>query len=411
MASASVSTANIESAPAQHPLRNRNVQLLLTGNTISFLGDECYLVALPWLVLQMTGSAVAMGTILMAAAIPRLLFMLAGGAVTDRVSPRKIMITTASARTIVVALIAALVWYHVLRMWELYALSFAFGVTDAFAAPASGAYLPSLVKREQLPAANSLFQSTAQLTTIAGPAPAGLLIRACGLAWAFIVDAISFLFIIAAMWILPDPPPAASPARKAFWPSIREGIAYVAKDVPLRTLLLVAAVMNFCVSGASTVGLAYLAKTKLGSPTSYGTTISTMAAGALIGSLLAGIWHIHRRGVAILLACGSIGVSMATLGFLESLWSIAVALVIQGVAAGLANVHTIAWIQQRIEPAMRGRVMSVVILAVHGLLPASLAAAGILIAWSLKWMFVVSGLAMAITAAGAALQKPVREIR
>src|SRR5215472_12033399 len=103
MATAIASTTNVPATPAQHPLRERNFRLLLTGSTISLLGDQCYLVALPWLVLQMTGSSVAMGTILMAAAVPRSVLMLIGGAVTDRVSPRKVMMTTASARTVLVA--------------------------------------------------------------------------------------------------------------------------------------------------------------------------------------------------------------------------------------------------------------------------------------------------------------------
>src|SRR5439155_14972716 len=89
--------------------------------------------------------------------------------------------------------------------WELYALAVAFGVADAFAVPAQTAYMPSLLKREQLVAARSVSQSTAQMTTIVGPVPAGFMIKTLGVAWAFFADAISFLFIIGALWKLPDP--------------------------------------------------------------------------------------------------------------------------------------------------------------------------------------------------------------
>jgi len=411
MATAIASTTNVPATPAQHPLRERNFRLLLTGSTISLLGDQCYLVALPWLVLQMTGSSVAMGTILMAAAIPRAVLMLLGGVLTDRISPRKIMMSTASARTIFVGVIGALVWFHILHIWELYALSFAFGVADAFAIPAGQAYLPSLVKREQLVAANSVFQSTAQLTTIGGPAPAGLLIRAFGVAWAFILDAISFLFIIGALWMLPDPAQAPAGARKAMWASIAEGIGHVRKDVALRSLVLVIAVMNFCIAGPGAVGIAYLVKTRLGSPTAYGLAVSALAAGGLMGALLAGVWRVRQRGVLILSSCVAIGLCLATLGFAGRLWSVAGTLLLMGVTAGLANVQIIAWIQQRIEAAVRGRVMSVVMLAALGLTPISLALAGIVIAWSLKWMFVIGGSAMVMVAAAAALHKQVREIQ
>src|SRR5271163_521068 len=230
MASASVLPAAASVPTVEHPLKNASYRLWLTGGTISFLGDQFYLVALPWLVLQQTGSAVAMGAILMAGAIPRAILMLIGGALSDRMSARKIMMGTAIARTFCVTVIGLLVWLRVLHTWELYALAFAFGVADAFAAPAQSAYIPSILKREQLVAASSVSQSTAQLTTIVGPVPAGFVIQAMGVAWAFFLDAISFLFIIGALWKLPDPP--KTPARKAIWQAIAEGISYVAKDVP-----------------------------------------------------------------------------------------------------------------------------------------------------------------------------------
>ncbi len=154
MAAATVSTANVLITAVEHPLRSPNYRLWLIGGTISLLGDQFYLVALPWLVLQQTGSAVVMGAIMMAGAIPRALLMLMGGAVSDRMSARKIMIATAMARTICVTVIAVLVWLRVLRTWELYALAVAFGVADAFAVPAQTAYMPSLLKREQLVAAD-----------------------------------------------------------------------------------------------------------------------------------------------------------------------------------------------------------------------------------------------------------------
>src|SRR5215467_12605207 len=121
----------------EHPLRNRNFRLLWMGNSVSWMGDQFYLVALPWLILETVRSSVALGTIMMAAAIPRGVLMLMGGAVSDRFSPRKIMIATAWARTVLVATIGVLVWIHAAQLWQLYVLAFAFGSADAFYAPAS----------------------------------------------------------------------------------------------------------------------------------------------------------------------------------------------------------------------------------------------------------------------------------
>jgi len=410
MAAVTASTPTASTPATEHPLRNPQYRLWLIGGTISFLGDQFYMVALPWLILQQTGSAVAMGTVMMAGSIPRALLMLMGGAVSDRISARKIMMTTATARTICVAIIAILLWFRILHMWELYALAIAFGIADAFAAPAGTAYLPSLLKPEQLVAASSLGQSTAQLTAIAGPIPAGFVIKQMGVAWAFFVDAVSFLFIIGALWKLPDPPKSQAP-RKAVLPAIAEGIAYVVRDVPLRSLMLLATMMNFCFFGPVSIGLTYMTKTRFGSPAILGALMSAVAAGSVLGALLAGVWKIRRRGILMLLVAAALAPCLGSIGLMERLWPLAVVLFTIGVLAAFMNVHIGAWVMQRIDAAVRGRVASVLMLASFGIMPISFALAGFLIAWNLKFTFLIAGLAMLVTAAGASLQKPVREIK
>jgi MFS family permease len=299
---ASIAVNASQPSKQQHPLRDPQFRLLWAGSSISLLGDQFYLVALPWVILQLTGSAVAMGTILMLAAMPRAVLMLLGGVVSDRFSARKVMMTTASARTLLVGAVGILLWAHVLHLWHLYVLAFAFGTADAFAAPAASTFLPSILKKEQLLAANSVVQSTAQIATIAAPAPAGLVVKAFGAAWAFLIDAVSFLFIIGALWKLPDPPkPATAGTKKSsVVRSIAEGVRHVYRDVPLRSLMVLAGVMNFCLAGPMSVGLAYLTKQRFGSATAYGIVLSFLASGGLAGSLAAGLWRARRRGLVML---------------------------------------------------------------------------------------------------------------
>src|SRR4051812_3499184 len=95
-------------APSPHPLRDSRFRRLWAGSAISLAGDQFYLVALPWVVLQLTGSALAMGTILMTAAIPRAVLMLMGGAIADRTSPRRVLLATAAGRTVAVGAVAVL---------------------------------------------------------------------------------------------------------------------------------------------------------------------------------------------------------------------------------------------------------------------------------------------------------------
>jgi hypothetical protein len=361
-------------------------------------------------VLQITGSAIAMGTMLMTASIPRAVLMLMGGAIADRLSPRRILVGTATGRTIVVGAVGVLLWFHVLQLWELYVLGFAFGVADAFSLPAASAFLPSLLQREQLVAANSLMQTTAQLTTVIGPAPAGLVIKTMGAAWAFLADAVSFLFIIAALWTLPDPPRTTKANAPSMWQSVLEGIRYVRKDAALSSLMLLAAMLNVCISGPMSVGLAYMAKTRFGSPAAFGFALSSLAAGGLLGALLAGLVTVRRRGMLLLGTSAVIGVCLAVFGFLYSLVAIAAVLIVMAMSAAVTNIHLASWIQGRVDPAVRGRVVSVLMLSVIGLQPLSMAAAGVLAAWSLSGMFLLAGVALLAVTATGSLKQSVRDI-
>jgi MFS family permease len=396
---------------ARHPLRNPAFRLLWIGRTISNLGDQFYLVALPWLVLQLTNSGLALGTIMMTATIPVAVLMLVGGAVSDRFSPRKVWMATTSARTLSVTVVGLLVWLHALQLWHVYVLALLFGIADAFAVPAAQTFLPSLVDREQLPAANSVTQVTQQLTTIVGPAPAGLVIRALGVAWAFFIDAVSFLFVVAALWRLPDPQRSQTAAKKGLLHSIAEGLHYINSDTALRSLLILAAALNFCLSGPISIGLAWIAKQSFASPVAFSIFMSAVALGSLIGAALAGLYKPRRRGVTMIAVSVLIALSTGLLGLLAQVWLLAIVLVVMGAAAGFLNVHIIAWFQQRVEREMLGRATSVLMFAAVGLAPVSLLLAGLAVKWNLTAMFVSSASLMLLAAAVAALTKPVREIQ
>src|SRR5689334_5977762 len=135
-----------------NPLRVRNFQLLWIGEGISLLGDQFYLIALPWLVLQLTGSALALGTVLALASIPRAVFMLVGGAFVDRYSPRSVMFASNFARLILVGVLSVLVLTNTVRLEMLYVFALAFGLADAFYYPAQTAIVPQLLPEEQLQA-------------------------------------------------------------------------------------------------------------------------------------------------------------------------------------------------------------------------------------------------------------------
>jgi MFS family permease len=416
---ASSATTNVapESVPATsgHPLAIPHFRNLWMGSAVSVFGDQFYLVALPWLVLQLTGSSLALGAILMTAAVPRALLMLAGGALTDRFSSRRVLMTTASVRTVLVGAVAVLVWLKVIHLWHVYALSLLFGVADAFSFPAGSALIPTLVASQQLPAANSLFASTAHLSGMLGPAPAGIVVKAWGIAQAFLLDAISFLFVIAALWRIPEPlrqtTAATASRRPSVLHSIREGLHYVINDSTLRSLMLIIASLNLCVSGPISVGLATMAKFRFGSATAFGTLLSCFSGGALAGMLLAGIVkRPPRRGLLLVGISFLMGLGMLAIGLSYRLVPIAVTLALMGVGAGYVNVQIVSWMQARVDRQVLGRVMSVVMFSAVGLLPISLLVAGAVAQKHLGALFLGAGVLLLSVGIVTGLTSGVRQI-
>lgn len=375
---------------AGHALQNPHFRRWLAGNTISLLGDQFFLVALPWLVLGTLGSAATLGSLMVAAAIPRALLLLVGGVVTDRMSARWIMLTTALVRALCVALSGLLAATGGLHLAQLYLLVVAFGIADAFAMPAQSAYLPSLLRGDELVSGTGVSQSAAQLTSIVGPALAGITIAKLGIASAFYIDAVSFVVVIAALMRLPDPQRLVSPAHPLA--AMKQGVAYVLADAPLLAMLLMAMVVNLCVTGPLSVGIAALAKVQLGSASAYGMLLSAAAVGGLAGGLVAGVWKIRQRGRLILAGSAVLGLSLVGIGVWPSgmAW-LAGVLALIGCVAGLVNVHVGAWMMQRIDPSVRGRVSSVLILGSLGMAPLSMGLAGLASSANTSLVFLLAG--------------------
>src|SRR5947209_19670039 len=393
-----------------HPLRDRYFRLWFTGSTISLLGDQFYYVGLPWLVMQQTGSVMAMATMMMAGAIPRAVLMLFGGALSDRISPRKIMIMAALARTVFVVIIGMMVLLHVSCMWPMYVLAAAFGVADAFDAPAAQALLHFILEPKQLVAASSVSRVRTQLTSIVGPAPAGFVVRVMWPSWAFFLDAVSFLFVVGTLIHLPDPPRVQTEKRPLLH-SVFEGFHYIGKDVQLRSVVLLSLTMNLCITGPTLLGLTYLANARFGSAAIMGIMLSFFAAGSLIGALLAGIFKLRRRGIMVILVSLTLVSQLAAMALVSSRWTITSILLVMGISTGLANVHAMAWIMERMDATVRGRVSSVLMLCSVGIVPISMFLAGFLLAISLKFMFLLAAFILLLVTLVVAAQAEVRRIQ
>jgi MFS family permease len=403
------------------PLAVRDFRLLWIGESISLLGDQCYLVALPWLALQLTGSGLALGTVMMAAAIPRAVFMLLGGALSDRFSPRTLLLASNAVRALLTTMITALILTGAVRLWHLYILSVAFGVVDAFFYPAFRAFIPRLLDEESLQAGNSLTQGSLQLSLMAGPAPAGYLISAFGIATAFGFDAATFAVATFMLWLMKtgretiNPQPLPGPQAKAaggILSLIGEGVRYSWKNPVIRAIIFMIAAINFSFAGPFIIGLASLADRRFeAGPEAYGTMLSAWGAGALLGTLLAGVaGRTRHRGLLFTGMTVGLGAGLVMLGVIANVWAASIVIALMALGSGFVNVGMLSWLQTSTEPAMLGRVMSLLMFAAVGLAPMSFAIAGALVDLNTTVMFASAGAIILLTAALSISSKPLRTL-
>jgi hypothetical protein len=388
-------------------LRIRNFRLLWIGEAISVFGDHFYIVALPWLVLQLTGDALAMGAVLALAAVPRALLMLVGGALSDRFPPRNIMFASNLARFILVSLLAGLVFINGVEMWMIYTLAILFGIADAFLYPAHSTMMPQLVQKDFLRTANSLMQAMYMLTMLAGPVLAGLLIVALGdgrnkganmqgIAAALALDAISFLASLLTLALINQPRAEASRGKESILESIRSGLTFVWNDIPLRAFFFVVAAVTFFFDGPFLIGVPLLADTCFPEgAVAYGAILSARGLGSLLGAVLAGGLpqpHPKRRGAVLLALAGGMGIGLALLGISSSTNFAAVIGLAVGAFNGYILVFLVTWVQSRPPEEFVGRLMSLLLFASTGLIPVSMALSGVVSRVDVAGLLVVSGL-------------------
>ncbi len=400
----------------------RDFRLLWASEAVSLVGDQFHLIAMSWLVISLTGSGLALGTVLIAVGVPRAILLVPFGVLADRRPPRNLMLAAHLGRGAVVAVIAVLAAAGAASIPALVVLGALFGVADAIYMPAQQAFVPRVVSADRLPSANSLLQGTMQLTSIAGPPLAGLVIALTGTGIAFAVDAVSFVLAAGLITMLSagavvvtrarsqeapgfdpipgDPSAPSAEPGESFGAALRAGLSYVAGDPAIRTLMLLSLLLNLALSGPGAVGMAWLAQNRFDAgPVGLGVMEAGFASGALLGTILAGNASLDRQGRIVTAAVVAAGLATIAIGVLGWLLGAVTALFVLGLSIGYTNIVAISWLQARVEPALIGRVMSLVMLMGFGITPLSLGLAGVLIDANAAVMFVGSGLL--VVAAGA----------
>lgn len=422
---------NANETPKESPIkkvfRNRNFRLLWAGQGASLLGDQFEMIAAPWLVLKLTNDPLALGLVMALSSIPRALFMLLGGAITDRFSPRKTMLISDIARLGLTAAMAVIVFSGGIQIWMLYAFALLFGTIAGFFSPAAESMIPHVVDNESLQAGNSMMMGTAQLTTFVGPVLAGGLIalfstgaagststEMVGIALAFGLDALSFLASIVTLLKMSQKDSPVTKGEEDILTSIKSGIRFAANDSIIRVLFILVAAANLFFMGPILVGIPVMAQQRLAEgAAAFGLIVSAYGGGNLAGIIAAGSLPKPKASQLNLLLVAlitSFGLALASFAFVSSTWLAFAIMLVVGVGNGYFGITAFTLLQQRTPAEMLGRIMSLVLFANIGLAPVSQALAGLLIKLDPQGLFIGAGILMIGLAAWVALNRGARSL-
>jgi MFS family permease len=366
--------------------RHGKLALLITGQTLSRIGDFLYQVALAWWVLEKTNSGVAMGLVFLFSLAPTVLFVLLGGVLVDRLPRAKLLFFSDMGRGLVMGVIALLALSNRLELWMIYAGSVVFGFADAFFMPALQALVPQITPQEDLTSANALNSLSLQLGRVAGPAIGGVLVGFGGTTLAFGINAASFFMAgISIIPLLSIPAPARTEELEStpqhFLADVREGFQTVIASPVLWISILVFAFTNITLAGPFSVGMPFLVQDHLGGDEKLlGLLYAIFPIGYALSSLvLGGIKRLRYRGLLFCI-CGAIaGMGLGVFGLNVPLWVLIVSALLNGAALEVGGLTWTNILQEFVPEEKLGRVSSIDTLGSFVLLPLGFAVTGWLI--------------------------------
>lgn len=406
------------------PLADRGFLLLSIGQLASSVGDYCYAVALPWLVLSTRGGVLLLGTVLACYGVPRVLCIPIGGILADKFGSGTVMLIADLGRCVLVAVLAIFAMRRFDNLAMIGPVAAVIGAGEGFFLPGSFSIIPRILTPEKLQAGNALYSAIVEAGSVLGPVIGGILVASSGSALAFAVDAASFAISAAAlglMIVLRSSDPAAETAagrgdegEPAAAPEPDEPLTLwqmIRRSRVLQLILLVAIVLNLAFGGTFQVALPVLAHGKYGA-TGYGALVACFGVGAVLGSVAA----IKSNGIrrpALLVCCILLveALAISAVPFADSIVTTAVPILVFGACSTGSNIILITVMQKWAPGQLLGRIMGLVMLASIGSYPASVAIAGVLVRHlGTGPFFPAAGVILAVTVMFALTQRELRDL-
>lgn len=349
--------------------RYHDFRLMWAGAFTSTTGTWMQNVAQSWLVLDMTGSAFFLGLVGFLGDLPILLFTLIGGVVADRVDRRKLLLGSQYVQMTNAFILAALVVFGKLHIWHILALVFVTGTAQSFGGPAYQALIPGLVKREDVPNAVALNSIQFNLARVIGPLLAGVTLAAAGAAACFALNGVSFVAVIISLYVI-QATFVPQKTQESVLTGIRNGLGFIRDRGSLWQLSLLGFICTFTGVPLFTL-LPVFAKDVFGTgATGYAYMMSVSGAGAISGALLYAAFSHHKGHGRLVLGVQALAaLLLASFAASRVLWLSYVLLFLGGVCLIILFASITSLVQMQATEDMRGRVMSIFMLAFRGGMP------------------------------------------
>jgi MFS family permease len=345
-----------------------NYRRYVAGQSVSLIGTWMQMAAQSWLVLTLTGSATTLGVIVALQTLPVLLLGPYGGVIADRVDKRRMMVALQIAMGVQALILGVLTVTGAVRLWEIGALAALLGLNNAFENPARQSFMLEMVGSESLRNAVSLNSVLVNVARVIGPAVAGVLIATVGEGVCFLVNAASFVAVVASLMtldrdaIFPSPPSGREPGQ------LREGLRYVRRTPELGVPLAMMALAG-CLAYEFQVTLPVMAREGLhAGAAAYGFMTAAMGVGAVVGGLF--VAARGRTGLpTLIVAASAFGVVLLFASLAPNLPVELIALALAGGASISFMATANSTLQLNSAPSMRGRVMALWFVAFQGSTP------------------------------------------
>ena len=350
-------------------LASRNFRLLWMANVLSTSGTWMQKVAQNWLVLTVGGSPFYLGLDAFLGELPILLLTLVGGVIADRHDRRRLLVMSQCVQLTTAFTLAALVYFDLIRIWHVLALSFTTGIAQAFGGPAYQSLMPSLVPRRDLPNAVALNSIQFNLSRILGPVVAGLTLATVGMAACFALNGLSFFIVIAALLRL-DLQKAAAGQRRSLLDEMHTGLAFVRARPAVMELTLLGFLTTFLALPLQTLLPVMAREVFAQGVEGYSSLMVCSGVGAVIGALVvAWLGRYPHMGRTALIVQGVFAVLVVL--FAGSRWLAAsyALLLLASMALIILTSTAVSLAQLAAPDEMRGRVMSIFMVAFRGGMP------------------------------------------